>query len=145
MKIYQKILVPVDLTPGSNKTLEKAKALAENFAAKITIIHALEPIPFYGFGYVDVHQLEKQLLDSATSELRKLGDNFQIPVADQHLQIAFPKQYILEMYEKLKPDLVVIGSQSKGNALTRLGSTADYIAHHVACDVIIVRHESVNT
>jgi universal stress protein A len=141
MKPYQHLLVAVDLTTESHETLKKAKKIADTFEAKISVVSALEPIPFYGFGYVDVHGLEKQLLDSANAKLQKLATEFKIAPENQYLNVGFPKQFILEICKRLQPDLIVMGSQTKGNLLTRLGSTADYVLHHSHCDVFIVRHE----
>ena len=40
------ILVPIDFSKISQKALEYAVPLAKQFGAKITLLHAIEPLPY---------------------------------------------------------------------------------------------------
>lgn len=53
-----------------------------------------------------------------------------------------PGEAIVDYAEKNKVDVVVVGSRGLG-AIKRafLGSTADYVTHHLKCPVLIVKHE----
>lgn len=54
---------------------------------------------------------------------------------------AGPRAEIVRLCEELDVDLCVLGSHGDVSPIKRvlLGSTADYVAHHVHCDVLIVK------
>jgi hypothetical protein len=43
---FKRILVPIDFSKISQKALEYAVPLAKQFEAKITVLHAFEPLPY---------------------------------------------------------------------------------------------------
>ena len=48
MTMYNHILLSTDLSAENKDTVQKAKKLAELYGAKLSLFHAVEPIPNYG-------------------------------------------------------------------------------------------------
>ena len=50
-----------------------------------------------------------------------------------------PKNVIIHQAEKLKADLIIVGSHGRHGIQLLLGSTANGVIHHAHCDVLAVR------
>src|SRR3990172_1611917 len=74
MKI-QKILVPFDFSPHSEKALRWAAGLAEKWEARIQLFHAVQPptYPPMMAGLMDPTQFEASLRDDADRRLRDIA------------------------------------------------------------------------
>src|SRR5258708_7105817 len=113
MAIYQNILLAVDLHPVCDEvTTQRAVQLAKENNAKLTIIHAIEHINAYGVAqaYPTVIDLEEQMVAEAKEQLRKLAEKYGIPADRQVVEIGSPKAVILSQAEKIKADLIIVGS-----------------------------------
>jgi len=85
MSEYKHVLIAVDLTDESEQVIEKGKAIAERNAAKISLIHALEPL---GFAYggdipMDRTSIQNQLEQHAKDKIAKLAAPLNTP-QNQH-------------------------------------------------------------
>ena len=132
MKMYEHILLATDLSSENQDTLQKAKQLAEFFGAKLSLFHAVEPIPNYG--YVGITDLE------AKTALGKLGQQLSAPASDQWVSVGPAKREILATIKELHIDLLIIGSHSGHHLSEILGSTTNGVLHHSVCDILTVRH-----
>src|SRR4051812_36399263 len=107
------ILVPVDFSDATERTVSVARQLAEAFRSHIVLLHIMEPEPsFVGFGpgpesvrnaiaqdfHREHHQLEKLKESLAGMDVTAL--QIQGPIADK----------ILHEAEKQNADIIVIGS-----------------------------------
>lgn len=144
--MIKNILLATDLSANTDKVAKKAKSIAEKYNAKLSIIHVLE---YRHFVYsnsefsipIDVETLNS-IEDHAKKALQKLGK--KIDVAEEHQYIAdiaesSIKESIVNLAEKLKADLIVIGSHGKHGPELLLGSTANAILHVAKCNVLAVR------
>ena len=138
MTMYNHILLSTDLSAENKDTVQKAKKLAELYGAKLSLFHAVEPIPNYG--YVGITDLEDQLLDEAKEGLAKLGKELSIPPEDQWVSVGPAKREILASIKELGIDLLIIGSHSGHHLSEILGSTTNGVLHHSVCDVLTIRH-----
>lgn len=138
------ILLATDLSVNAEKVAKKAKDLAEKYNAKLSIVHVLEYSPIiYGNGEFSL-PMDIEVINSienhAKKSLQKLGKKFDINEKNQHIANNHSiKGYIVELTEKLKIDLIVVGSHSKHGPELLLGSTANAILHIAKCDVFAVK------
>ncbi|MBI5448391.1 MAG: universal stress protein [Gammaproteobacteria bacterium] len=142
MKLYQKILLAVDLHPKcDNAAVKKALAIAEETGASLHLIHVIEHIPAYSLGqaYPSIIDLEEEILKEATKELGKLAHKHHIPADKQIIVMGSPKAAIISKAEELKIDLIILGSHGRHGIALLLGSTASSVLSHAPCDVLAVR------
>lgn len=141
MSTYHNIILAVDLHPDCDEIVtQRAMEIAKQNNAKVTIVHAIEHINAYGVAqaYPTVIDLEEQMVTEAKELLSKLSQKFSIPASQQIVEVGSPKIVILNHAEKLKADLIVVGSHGRHGISLLLGSTANAVLHHAHCDVLAV-------
>lgn len=141
MSQYQHVLIAVDLTDESGQVIEKGQAIAERNNAKISLIHALEPL---GFAYggdipMDLTTIQDQLEQHAKDKLAELGAPLNIPAEQQHILVGVPDAEIHRMAKEQGVDLIVVGSHGRHGLSLLLGSTSTGVLHGAKCDVLAVR------
>lgn len=142
MAIYQNILLAIDLHPTCDEhTIQRTLDVAKQNNAKVSIIHAIEHINAYGVAqaYPAVIDLEEDMVKEAKEELTRVANKYGIPLAQQFVEVGSPKVVILNKADELKADLIVVGSHGRHGIGLLLGSTANAVLHHAACDVLAVR------
>lgn len=139
----QNILVPMDFSISSEKALTYATGFAEQFGAKITLLHVLEPVLFASdFGYIasdDVNwdKRAKERLDLLASRT----------VVSGLLNMSFvrrgaPFDEISTAARELGTDLIIISTHGyTGLQHILLGSTAERVVRHAPCPVLVVREQ----
>jgi nucleotide-binding universal stress UspA family protein len=117
------ILCAVDLGPQSSKTLFWAARLAQEFGARLTLLHATACGP-------DGHR-------GAGEELRRL-QSFVGAEADLALETGEPASVICAAAGRLKADVLVIGRGSAAGVFGRLRTNAYAIIRQSPCPVVSV-------
>ena len=148
-----KILVPTDFSGESRKAIEYARAFAERFGAKITLLHVVElescPADF-GYGPVTMEYPCKEKLKVAKTKLNALGRKVIGEELYEESLVVSGTAYakIIEAAKALKTDLIVMGTHGdEGREQLPMGSTAERVVRHAHCPVFIVRrkeHEFVH-
>lgn len=137
------ILVAVDLSQSAHLVTKRAREIADQFGSKISIVHVLEYHPIVYGGSEFAVSLDSSVVEmfekNARAAFKKLGAEINVPESQQYLEIDSVKQAIINLAEKLKVDLLVVGSHGKHGAGLLLGSTANAILHAAKCDVLAVR------
>lgn len=139
---YQHILVAVELIPESDaRIVERALTLAKQFNAKVSALHVVEHLSSYGaaYGVAVGADIEQMLLDNAKKEMTALGRKLTIPESNQLIKVGPPGPVILEEAERLKADVIFVGSHGRHGIRLLLGSTANAVLHGAKCDVLAVR------
>ena len=142
MALYRNILLAIDLHPTcDDPSAAKAAQLAKEMGATLSIVHAIEHINAYGMAqaYPTVIDLEEQMAKEAREALAKFAQKYNVPAERQFVEIGSPKMVILNKAEQVKADLIVVGSHGRHGIAILLGSTANGVLHHAACDVLAVR------
>jgi nucleotide-binding universal stress UspA family protein len=138
---FEKILVALDGSPGGDKALETAIELAKLSGASLHGLAVEGRLPAYAatIGEVDEVKREKDtfftsLAQRARARAQEHGLDLEVDVRPGHAA-----DLIVRRVEQGGFDLVVVGH--KGHFLEDylLGSTADRVAHHAACPVLIVK------
>ena len=142
MENYKHILLAIDLHPeGLVGIIEQGVKLAKEHNAKITLLHVVEHLNAYGVAqaYPSVLEVEEQLVKEAKEKLAKFKKQYQIEDADSVVEAGSPKMIILDYAKEHNVDLIALGSHGRHGIQLLLGSTANAVLHHAACDVLAIR------
>jgi nucleotide-binding universal stress UspA family protein len=117
------VLCAVDLGPQSSKALDWAAHLAQEFGARLTLLHATPCGP--------------SVQVAAGEELRRLQDSVGVE-ADRKLEAGEPAPTICAAADTLKADVLVIGRGSAAGVFGRLRTNAYAIIRQSPCPVVSV-------
>ena len=144
MNLYNTILVAVDLSQDSAVIVDKARNLAKQYGAELSMVHVIEPI---AVGYavevtsVDIEGLHEEVTKQAKSTLHEMGANIDIPEHRLHTVLGQPAREIRELAKEIKADLIVMGGHGRHGLDLLFGSTSSSVTHGVGCDLMIVHIE----
>ena len=142
MKEYKHILLAVELNPDCDELpIKKAMEFSKELGAKLTLLHAIEHMSSYGaaYGVAAGGDIEEMLLESAKTELAKVGGRTGVSEENQLIKVGPAKFLILEEAERLGVDLLIVGSHGRHGIRLLLGSTANAVLHGARCDVLAIR------
>lgn len=142
MDQYKHILLALELDPKADKKIiKKASELVNQYAAELTLVHAVEYVSNYGAAYgVTVGiDIEETLVEEATKSIRAVGKSLNIPQNRQIVHVGPAKQVILDEAKRIGVELIVLGSHGRHGVRLLLGSTANAVLHGAECDVLAVR------
>jgi universal stress protein A len=146
---FKRILVPIDFSGHSTKTVSCALQLASLDNATVLLLHVFQ-IPDY---VVTPFARRKQHDDQYESHVgvaeqaaRESLAAFEQQVlsrgikVEAYIRVGYPFDEIVVMAEHLDVDLIVIGSHGCSK-MTRLlvGSTAERVVEHAPCPVLVVK------
>ncbi len=138
---FERILVAIDGSDCSNRAFAKALELAEVTHAQLTALAIEGPLPAYAATVGEVEEVKREkdvffnaLAARAKQQAEEAGIGIGVEVRPGHAA-----EVISDFAAAGGYDLVVLGH--KGHFLRDhlLGSTADRVAEHAPCPVMIVR------
>ena len=142
---YKHVLVAVDLTDEASEVLGKAREIADDNNAELSLITVVKPIN-YAYAGLDTASLtsvttnfEKEAREFAQQKQQELASGANIPNERLHVFFGSPAQIIKEQSEALGADLIVIGSHGRHGLGMLLGSTANGVLHGAKSDVLAIR------
>jgi nucleotide-binding universal stress UspA family protein len=133
------IVVAYDETEPAKRALEGAAEVAAAFAAKVivtSVASMLVPAP-HGTGPIDPAdppELHRKELEQAAAFLaeRGIGGEYEVALGD-------PASEIVELAERRRADLIVVGTREPGLLSRLLGlSVSGSVQRMAHCDVLIV-------
>lgn len=143
------ILLATDLSTTSIAVAKKARFLADKFKAKLSVIYVVEYLPVtYGtteFALPFDTNLLEQFEQNAKQTLKHFGKDFKIAETDQYVTTDTLGNSVAKLAQKIKADLIVVGSHGKHGVGLILGSGANSIVHNATCDVLAVRIKENNS
>ncbi|MDD5276900.1 MAG: universal stress protein [Methylovulum sp.] len=143
MQEYQHILLALDYSDHGAMVAGKARALADSYQAKLSIIHVLDNIPMPDTNYGTVIPVDKnsgyELLEKEKARFMQLGRQLRVEPDNRWLIWGVPKQEIVRIAEQERVDLIVLGSHGRHGLALLLGATANSVLHYAKCDVLAVR------
>jgi len=138
---FEKILVAIDGSAGSDHAFAKALELAAITQAMLTALAVEGPLPAYAatVGEVDEVKREKDsffraLAAAARAQGERAGVQIDVDVRPGH-----PAELIPRVARDGGYDLIVLGHRGHFVRDRLLGSTADRVAEQAHCPVMIVR------
>jgi nucleotide-binding universal stress UspA family protein len=145
MPAPSRILVPVDLSEGSQALIDYAIQFARPFNASLEVVHAWEPPQYVAPDLLvaapgwNSQSLEKVAVDAASKELTELVARIQNPpVPIQHrVIVGEAASTVLRAAEEGQHDLIIMGTHGR-RGLPRLlmGSVAQKIVARAHCPVL---------
>jgi len=136
--MYKTILVPIDLAdPEKGKPMIKIARQMGGKDARIILVNVVEEIPAYVAAQVR-YGILKKTGEYAGEELKAMAKAAGIK-PDVEVRSGAAHNAILDVADKLKADLIIVGSHKPGLQDYLLGSTAARIVRHAMCSVLVIR------
>jgi nucleotide-binding universal stress UspA family protein len=108
--VFQRILVPVDLTEKSLAAVDVAFELATQFKAEVTLLHVIETVEHVQFD--ELKEFYQRLETSAKKGLREFSEKFamhKLPV-DHAVVYGHRSKEIISYAIKSRTDVIVMAS-----------------------------------
>lgn len=141
----RRILVPIDFSEESMKTLRLAKLLAERWRAQLDLLHVIAPPPPTFAVHHAMSPIAISSRKTARATLKQLED-FAFEQSVQPLpyscmiRVGVAAEKINETARKTGLDLIAIGTRDyTGLKYAFLGSTTAQIVRTAPCPVLVVR------
>jgi nucleotide-binding universal stress UspA family protein len=138
---FEKILVAIDGSECSNRAFAKALELAALAQSRVTALAVEGPLPAYAATVGEVEEVKREkdtFFRGLAAQARLEGENAGIEI-DVDVRPGHAAELITRVAEEGGYDLVVLGHRGHFVRDRLLGSTADRVAEHAHCPVMIVR------
>ena len=137
------ILVPIDFSQPSRKTLDFAAGFARQFKAKLTVVYVVEPVaPDFAAAFPLMMEND-EMIAAARKKLEALLRASQVPRgAVQSILVRSGRSFheITEAARTRKVDLIIISTHGyTGLKHVLLGSTTERVVREAPCPVLVVR------
>jgi nucleotide-binding universal stress UspA family protein len=138
-----RILCPIDFSPGSERALAHAAALARWYESRLTVLHVSEvflvpavlpgnPSPVIG-PYISRESIVTAL-ERFTEPLKESGIAFDVAIEE-----GTPAHTIIEAATREGADLLVMGTQGRGGVeKILLGSVTEKVLRRSPCPLLVV-------
>ena len=141
----KRILVPVDFSSPSRRTLRFAREWAMRFGSEVCLLHVLEPIPV-ATTFPNVMMVPPipppDFHEQARVSLERLAQH-EFPESVKtsvHLRDGAAYDEIALAARELAADLIIIATHGRtGLAHVLMGSTAERVVRHAPCPVLTLR------
>ncbi len=139
----RKIVVPVDFSPFSYKSIDYASAFALQSNAEILLLHVV-PLNYVDGEFIafDPAQLEKQAADAARIHLEKLSAERIDPELTARIRVVVGRSVdeIVKAAEEFEADLIIMSTHGyTGFKHAFLGSTTENVVRYAPCPVLTLR------
>jgi nucleotide-binding universal stress UspA family protein len=138
---FTNVLVALDGSEGAAKALDCALSISSAVGARLTALAVEGKLPAYAasLGEVDEVKREKdsyfrRVLEDAAAQASARGVELKTDLVPGHAA-----EVITHYARAHGHDLIVIGHRGHFLGDYLLGSTADRVAHHAHCPVMVVR------
>jgi nucleotide-binding universal stress UspA family protein len=137
-----KILIPVNDSPTTQKTIKDVIGHREKFPQKLILLHVINDqlayrmIPDFQIEMVreNAEKAARVRLEENAAKLREAG--FEVEV---RLEFGAPRRVIPQIANEEEFQLLVIGRKVGGGEIRDVvfGSVANYVLHNVTCPVLL--------
>lgn len=142
MKLYNHVLLAVDFYDNDKRVQTRARLIAEQNHAQLSLVHVVENLPITDAAYGPIPfdvDMTQEWMEASKARLKTLGDELGVPEDRQYLEMGSAKMEIVRVADENAVDLIVVGSHGRHGLALLLGSTANGVLHHAQCDVLAVR------
>jgi nucleotide-binding universal stress UspA family protein len=138
------ILVAVDLSSHSERTVAYAVAIARQFRASLKVIHVYSPPTATEFGAPDMCRVLEKEREDVERRLAGLADRVRAkyPNCESLLRTGDPSEQVARAANVLAADLIVVGRhhQTFLGGLLNLDQ-APKIVHRAVCPVLVCEYD----
>ena len=136
----KRILVPVDFSDPSKKTLQYALSVAREFGSELILLHVVQPYPILADLPAATPELTTILKDDATANLQKLVNTVKGVAVKQIVRLGNPAREIAAEAEAQRADLIIISTHGRtGLSHLLIGSVAEHVVRFAKCPVLTLR------
>jgi nucleotide-binding universal stress UspA family protein len=140
MKAINHIVVPVDLEEHTEKLLEYAAYIAAKLAARLSIIHVVEPFPTTGdmeLGMSTIKEYTENRIKHAGEFMEKLAAAY--PESTTTVLHGIVVDEIVKFARYKESDIIIIGTHgTKGIEKLLLGSVAERVVKNAHCPTLVM-------
>jgi nucleotide-binding universal stress UspA family protein len=138
----KKILVAHDGSKLSDKALKKGVEIAVRFGASLTVLSVIPDLYL-----TELSDLDRQrIVEALTEETKNAMEKIRISLSGKPIETktiirqGYAAEKILETAQKMKVDLMVVGSHGRHGARKfLLGSVSSKVVDCAACPVLVVK------
>jgi nucleotide-binding universal stress UspA family protein len=137
--LFERILVAVDGSPQSEKTIRLAVDLAQRYESEVTVVHVREHERYEGSD-VDLGPPipAEQLVEKVLVSFRDAGVEARGTI--RRVDSGHTPDQIVEAAGESGASLVIMGSRGMGELKSLLlGGVANKVVQHATCPVLLVR------
>ena len=143
MKHYQNILVAVSISLHAKALIARAQDIQQLSQARLQLAHVLDDHRMVYAGGEFALTLKTTLDSNAAhqihNQLLQLAIACQLQPHECHLVHGEKANELVELVNKLRIDLLVVGAHHKQGFRCLLGSTAESLLHALPCDILMVK------
>jgi len=145
-KLYEKILVPTDLSEPSIAAVKHAGALAGVTGARIILVYVMDdrlpPVILAHTAKSEEELIEAHRLHALEALEKVAGELLADRDVDCEIRRGVDHQQIVALARQRGVDLIVLGMHGHGFLVHALsGSTTERVLHHAPCPVLVVGHD----
>lgn len=137
--MFKRLLVAVDGSSKSEKTITIALDMAERYGAHVTVVHVREYERYEGAD-VDLGPPipADELVDQVVARFRDRGVDTSGEI--RRVSAGDTPQQIVDAAEAAEADLIILGSRGMSELKSMLlGGVANKVVQHATCPVLLVR------
>ena len=140
MQTYKHILVAVDLSDEADEVIDRAREIASNSSARLTLVHAIEPLSIaYGSDIpLDLTSLQEEITTQANERIDQLSKQLTDDNCQQHVVYGRPEKEIHRIAKESGVDLIIVGTHGRHGFSLIFGSVSTGVLHGAKCDVLAV-------
>jgi nucleotide-binding universal stress UspA family protein len=141
--MYKSIVVGTDGSETAQRAVDEATSLAEALGSELHLVSAFEPLRGNRIagapeGAAKIWAVPpdaevESLVEKAMAAIRAAG-----VTAKSHTVTGDPADALLEVAEREKADLIVVGNRGMHGMTRVLGSVPNKVSHRAKCSVLIV-------
>lgn len=140
----QTIVVPLDFSDASPRTAAAGRDIITKYAdgdvSKLHFVHVLPPLETISPGAIWGAVDDAQRTASVQEHAAEFFAEHSLQGASLDVRVGQPAHEICEFAEEKKADLIVISTHGyHGMKRMLLGSVAESVIRHAACDVVVLR------
>jgi nucleotide-binding universal stress UspA family protein len=147
--VYESIVVGTDGSASAQRAVAEAGRLAKAVGGALHVVSAYQPLRGArvvggSSGGAETWEVKpdsvvQSVLDEAAAAVRVNGVE-----ADVHMVAGDPADALLEVAEREKADLIVVGNRGMHGMTRVLGSVPNKISHRARCSVLIVSTDAAD-
>jgi nucleotide-binding universal stress UspA family protein len=139
--MYTNILHITDLNSNHILLGQQATIFAKKINADLHLLHVIEePSSVQIAQSLGFAEIEPPPVKDAKLVLQILGDALEVPKNNLHVMAGTIKQCVLDLVQKLKIDLVILGNHNPSATPHILEHTGSKILTEPPCDVLIIKN-----
>ncbi|MCM8534337.1 MAG: universal stress protein [Lentisphaeraceae bacterium] len=147
MARYKSILIALDFRDGNNLLCQEAINVAKNLKSEVTLVHAVEYLPYYNHFPYDEKKVEADLIKELTAKLDEVAKYFKdagVTVNKHMIRKGKAIDIICDGAEDIDACAILVGVGEHHILENIIGSTADKVINKAKRPVFLLNPVSHN-